>query len=106
MITSEKNNFTGINFLQHRLFWDIDPQRLDLDLNNRLIIERIFMLGNKSQIQALIRYYGLDVIRREIVHAGNLDPKTINWVSKILHIPKKKFTCYIKRQSTTIHGNF
>jgi hypothetical protein len=93
-------------FLPEHFFWDIDPSRINPELNKRIIIERVLMLGNKYQIKELIHYYGLDTIRVEIVNAGNLDPKTLNWLSIILNIPKNKFKCYIKRQSTKTYWNF
>lgn len=70
--------------------------------NKRLIIERVFSLGNKVEFQSLLNFYGTDVIKSEIVNAGSLDKKTLNWASMFLHIPKNKFKCYIKKPSTTI----
>ena len=92
--------------MSSHLFWDIDLSRFDMEKNKRLIVERIFMMGNKSQIRNIIQFYGLETIKKEIVKAGNLDKKTLNWVSIFLKIPKSKFTCFIRKQSTAVYWNF
>lgn len=74
--------------------------------HRRIIIERVFALGNLEELKQVIAFYGIDTIRKEIIMAGNLDPKTLNWVSKWLDIPKSRFKCYIKRQSSPAHWNF
>jgi hypothetical protein len=79
------------------MFWDIDLNRFDIERNKRLIIERTFTMGSKVELRFIIRYYGLAVVKNEIVKAGYLDGKTLTWVSLFLNIPKNKFKCYIKR---------
>jgi len=93
------------NFSEH-LFWDVDRNKLDFEKNKRLIIERIFTRGDIPDLKKIIRLYGLNVIKKEIVNAGFLDKKTLNWASLFLEIPKTKFKCYTKIQSKTIHWNF
>jgi hypothetical protein len=85
--------------LSKRLFWDIDT-------NCCLIIERVFSMGELSDIKELIRFYGLQTIKKEVVNAGNFDNKTLAWLSIFLNIPKTKFKCYIKRQSNQVHWNY
>lgn len=92
--------------LSKRLFWDIDFNSLD-EINNRcLIIERVFSMGELSDVKEIIRFYGLQTIKKEIVNAGSFDNKTLAWLSIFLDIPKTKFKCYIKRQSNQVHWNY
>lgn len=85
--------------IRETLFWDVDPVLFDEHKNRRLIIERVFTLGNLEEMKVIFRFYGREVIRREIVRAGSLDPKTLQFASDILGIPKEEFRCYRKQQS-------
>lgn len=39
-------------------FWDVDAGKLDAHNSKRLIIERVFSLGNLEEITMLIDFYG------------------------------------------------
>ncbi len=89
-----------------RLFWDIDFNSLDEIKNRRLIIERVFAMGDIHEVKEIMRFYGLRTIKKEVVNAGDFDNKTLAWLSIFLNIPKTKFKCYIKRQSNQAHWNY
>jgi len=92
--------------ISKKLFWDIDLNTLDEQNNKRLIIERVFTLGDLSDIENTIRYFGIDTIKKEIIKAGFLDSKSLHWVSKFLNIPKTKFQCFTKMQLNQPHWNY
>jgi hypothetical protein len=92
--------------LPHHLFWDVDLENFDNIRNKRLIIERVFTLGDLSDLKEIISFYGMKTIKEEIVKAGNLDNKTLAWASLFLGIPKSHFRCYTKRQSNKTHWNY
>ncbi|MFP4059091.1 MAG: DUF6922 domain-containing protein [Bacteroidota bacterium] len=91
--------------LKKEYFWDVDVNKLDSDGSRRLIIERVFTLGNEEEIKKIIDYYGDDEIIRVLTHLNYLENKTLNLVSKLFEIPLSSFTCYIKKQSTEQHWN-
>jgi hypothetical protein len=92
--------------ISKNLFWDIDLSKFDDTQNKRLIIERVFVMGELSDIKKLIEYYGIETIKQEIIKSGNLDNKTLSWVSNFLNIPKTTFKCFIKKQSKQTHWNY
>ena len=92
--------------ISNSLLWDINPETIDFTKHKRLIIERVFTLGDFYDVKEIIRYYGLYTIKKEIVKAGNLDKKTLNWASQYFSIPKTKFACYSKKQSKKVHWNY
>ncbi len=92
--------------IPHTLFWDVDLEKFDNIRNKRLIIERVFTLGDLDDLRKIIRFYGIETIREEIVKAGNLDKKTLAWASIYLDIPKTHFRCYTKKQSQKTHWNY
>ncbi len=89
--------------IRKELFWDIDLQRFDQDRNARLVVERVFNYGNTEELKTILNYYGIKKIRTLIIQAGYLDRKTLSFASLLLDIPKEKFRCYRKKQSTHIH---
>jgi len=96
----------NINSLRKFLFWDLNIEKLNINNNKTIIIERVFNRGDIDDIKNIIKYYGKIIIKKEIVKAGFLDKKTLNFASIILRIPKKQFQCYSKIQSKHIHWNF
>lgn len=90
--------------LSPHLFWDIS--NLDHEKNKTIIIERVFNRGDIDDLKTIIHLYGLETIKQEIIKAGFLDKKTLNWACLFLNIPKTEFRCYTKTQSKRVHWNF
>ena len=44
--------------LRKELFWDVNINNLDMNLHKRLIIERVFSLGNLKEFRTIMEYYG------------------------------------------------
>lgn len=78
------------------LFWDVPESTLDLDKNRRLILERVFSRGNIEEFQSVNQYYTRDEISESVKKIGNLDNKTLHFISKIYHIKSAEFLCYKK----------
>jgi len=84
-------------------FWDVDYPGLDPAKSKRLIIERIFTLGNLKEIQIVTEFYGKEEVIGTLCSLNYLEPKNLNFVSFLFKIPKKDFKCYHRRQSTVQH---
>ena len=84
--------------LKQSYFWDIDisPGK---PVSARLIIERIFTLGTLAEVTLLVKYFGKEEVEKVLINLNYLDSKTLNFVSKFFNKPKKKFKCYIRKQS-------
>ncbi len=87
-------------------FWDIDLEELDLEKSKRLIIERVINLGNLREIQFIKKQYGLTVLTETLCNLNYIDPKTLNFISLLLNIPKTKFKCYTRKQLNNQHWNY
>lgn len=53
------------------IFWDTDIAQIDWEKNKKAVIKRLLERGNKSEIEELIKYYGLDTVKHEIKHITN-----------------------------------
>jgi hypothetical protein len=80
------------------LFWDVDKNLLTEENNRTFIIERVINLGNLAEWNEIVKYYGLDIIKEEVLKAGDLYPKTISFIESYLEIPKTKLSCFIRKQ--------
>jgi hypothetical protein len=87
------------------LFWDVDKNLLTEENNRSFIIERVINLGNLAEWNEIVRYYGLDIIKEEVLKAGDLYPKTISFIESYLDIPKTKLSCFIRKQLNQPHWN-
>lgn len=85
--------------LSPHLFWDIDPSQLDYEKNARFIIERVVTRGHLSDWDEIIRYYGEEGVKREIVRIRSLDIKTLAFLSSFFKIAKESFQCYTNLSS-------
>jgi len=81
-------------FLEHinkAYFWDINPVNLDEVKSKGIIIKRVMNYGNLQEIQLVNEFYGVNEITTTLCNLNYIDPKTLNFVSLLFHIPKTKF---------------
>ncbi|MEM6805490.1 MAG: plasmid maintenance system antidote protein [Bacteroidota bacterium] len=53
------------------LFWDTEIANIDWDMHKRAIIQRFLEWGNVTEIESLIQFYGLQIIKCELAHIEN-----------------------------------
>ena len=94
-----------ISQLNPHYFWDVDLSKLDDNTSCRLVIERVFTLGEIREMNLLISFYGQEKIVDILCDLPYLDPKTLNFVSKLFNKPLKSFKCYRLKQSKPQHWN-
>jgi hypothetical protein len=87
-----------ITRLNPRYFWDVDLSGLDEISSSRLIIERVFTMGEVHEMNLLISFYGSEKVVEVLCNLPYLDPKTLNFVSKLFHKSVKSFRCYQLKQ--------
>ena len=98
-------NISPKDFSPH-LFWDVDVSQLDSEKSKRLIVERVFTLGDFSDLKLLFLLYSKEEVLQELKNAGSLDKKTLNFASHFFQMPKSDFKCYKKTQSNPTHWKY
>jgi len=88
------------------LFWDMDVAKLNFNSSCRFVMERVYSKGTLSDVAELIKLYGLEKIKNEIVKIPYLDAKTHNYLSLVFKIPRSKFKCCKNKQSRKNFWNF
>ena len=86
-------------------FWDVDSLNINMNSSARLIVERVFSLGEVHEMNLLISYYGREKVIDILSNLNYLDPKTLNFVSVFFKKPLKSFKCYRLKQSSPQHWN-
>jgi hypothetical protein len=92
-----------VGSLSSHLFWDVDIALLEEEKSKRLIIERVFALGNSQEIMLVVKYYGKPTILNVLKKLNYIDLKTLNFISKLFNVPVNKFKCYTRKQSIPQH---
>jgi hypothetical protein len=89
--------------LNPRYFWDVDLSGLDENKSSRLIIERVFSLGEIDEMNLIVRFYGEKKVLEVLSNLSYIDPKTLNFISKLFNKPLKEFRCHLRKQSKPQH---
>jgi hypothetical protein len=73
-----------------RIFWDVDPDKLDWQANTRFIIERVLTRGFANDVRLMFRTYSKEQITKAVMENRTLDKKTANFMGNYLNIPIEK----------------
>ncbi len=84
------------NAVKKPIFLDIDFNKLDAEVDQHLIISRVFNFGDLKEINLIIEYYGRNKVLNVLCNINYLDPKTLNFMVKLFNVPKNKFKCYTR----------
>lgn len=79
------------------LLWDVNRDHFDFLINKRLVIERVCTLGSLNDYKEILRFYGFETVKNELLNSASLDPKSLSFFSQIFNIPVEKFKCYSKK---------
>jgi hypothetical protein len=82
----------------HRIFWDVDFEKIDYDAKASFVIERVFERGDVDDIRNCRRYYGDEKISEVLLNAKFLPEVTLYLASAVINRPIKDFRCYTLKQ--------
>ena len=92
--------------ISNKAFWDINFETLDFEKSSLFVMQKVFNYGTWEDQLAVMRYYGLGRIKKEIVHASFLRPPVLSFLCTILQLQKNDFECHIKMQSNPLPWNY
>jgi len=88
------------------IFWDSDYENINWTEKARFVIGRVLMYGTIDDWNTIKSFYGLEKIKNEMLQERYLDQKSLSFLSCIFDIPKEKFRCYTKQQSSLPHWDY
>jgi hypothetical protein len=92
--------------ISNKAFWDVSFEKIDFEKSSLFVIQKVFNYGDWNDQVAVMRYYGMDRIRREIIHASYLRKPVLSFLCTILQLQKTDFACYIKMQSNPLPWSY
>ncbi len=60
------------------LFWDTNPNKIDVKKNAQYIIERVLDFGNDKEVKWLYHFYDKSLLKKVVVKSRSLRPRTKN----------------------------
>ncbi len=87
-------------------FWDVDMKTLDYEVNARFVVEKVMNYGLWADILEILRYYGHQRVKAEIVQAAYLKKKTLSFCCVIFDLTPNQFRCYTRQQSNPLRWNY
>ena len=80
-----------------KYFWDVDFKKLDKNLYQSFIIERVLENGDEKATKWLFGCFEKSQIKKTLARRQCVSPLSANYWSLILNIPKNKILCLQKR---------
>jgi hypothetical protein len=79
------------HIFDRRIFWDVDFDKLDHEVDAAFIIERVFSWGDVPDVRQARRYYGDDRVLAVLLVAENLPFSSLHLISAIFQKPVEAF---------------
>ncbi len=91
---------TTPGFLRKELFWDVNFDHLDVELNKSLIIQRIIDFGTWDEFLKMVKFYGENSVIKESLKNRELSAHGASFISHYFNKDIEEFICYKRRQSS------
>jgi hypothetical protein len=86
------------------LFWDVDPDRLDLAAHRKFIIERVLEFGRPHDITWLLATYAATALITVVRESRLLGPRTVSYWALHFKIPAEPFAIEELARTVTALG--
>ena len=89
--------------LSKHLFWDINPEILNWEINKKTIIGRVLERGTLEEWNCIVKIYSLATITEILKNFRDLNPIDLNFIATISNTPKVNFRCFNTKLLTNQH---
>ena len=83
-------------------FWDVDFDKIDFERRGLFVMEKVANYGTWQDFINLVRFYGIDRFKQEIVKSAYLKKDVINFLCIVFDLEATDFVCYTRRQSQNL----
>jgi hypothetical protein len=74
------------------IFWDVDPNQLNLTANSEFIISRVLNYGDIADYRWALKFYGPKKIRHSVEAGKQLDNKSTVFWRQYFNLDKKEWS--------------
>ena len=86
-------------------FWDIDFDALDCQNSSPFIINKVFNYGTFTDQLAIIKFYGIERIKAEVVQGAYFRKPVFEFICGYFNLDKSLFKSYLLRQQQPNYWN-
>ncbi|OGX06820.1 MAG: hypothetical protein A3G87_07030 [Omnitrophica bacterium RIFCSPLOWO2_12_FULL_50_11] len=79
-----------------KLFWDVDPEKIDLQTNRFYVLQRILECGDLDAVQWMWSRFKKSEIGEALCRFRGYSRKSANFWATVLEVPKEKVLCLRK----------
>ncbi len=94
-----------LDFSPH-LFWDVDKEKLNFNINKSQIIHQVLEYGLLQDWILISKIYGIATIAETAANFRQLEPKALSFIASLSGKSKKSFKCYSIKPLMPQHWNF
>ena len=87
-------------------FWDVDFEKIDFEKSSVFVMDKVFNYGVFSDQLAIIRFYGIERIKKDVVKIAYFRKPVFAFISKFFELDKSLFTAYQRRQQQPNYWDF
>ena len=87
-------------------FWDVNFDKIDFEKSSVSVIEKVFNYGTWSDMMEVLRFYGLNRVKKDCVEISYLKGPVVSFLCLILNLKEKDFTAYQQRQKRTSNWTY
>ena len=81
------------------LFWDTDPERVDLENNRNWLVRRVLEKGLWSDWKLLLDLLGEEKIRTAVQEMRHLEGRAMSFACAVLNLERSQLRCSIQKSS-------
>jgi hypothetical protein len=101
-----KQRTLTIQDLSAHLFWDVNPDSLDMEKDFRFVLTRVLGYGVMKDWMQLFEHFGIERIASEAKRIRSLDDKSLHFIAHMSGSNLEEFKCYTYKQSIAKHWDF
>ncbi|TAF97914.1 MAG: hypothetical protein EAZ32_01465 [Cytophagia bacterium] len=80
-------------------FWDVNFDNIDFEKNSIFVMDKVFNYGTWNDIVAILKYYGLARIKKEVVEIAYFKDTALSFLCLVLHLKEQDFRAYQQRKA-------
>lgn len=84
--------------LSRTAFWDVNLDKIDFQIDSLLVMNKVFNHGTWADILEVLRFYGIDRVRHEVVYGAYYKQTALSFLCLILDLHESDFTAYQNKQ--------
>ena len=92
--------------ISKKAFWDVDFEKIDFEKSSGFVIDKVFNYGVFSDQLEVIRFYGIERIKKDVVKIAYFRKPVFAFISNFFDLDKSLFTAYQRRQQQPNYWDF